>query len=136
MTESRRVRVLVADDNRDAAESLALLLEVLGFDTRAAHDGEQAWGAALTFRPDACVLDVHMPHADGCEVARRVRRAFGRRVLLVAVTGVAGGPYDDRMAAAGFDVRFVKPADPTAVARLLAQAEERPATSLPPSAQA
>ncbi|MFO0847217.1 MAG: response regulator [Gemmataceae bacterium] len=120
MTVSRpAVRVLVADDNRDAADSLALMLALLGYDTRTVYDGERACATAAEFEPDACLLDVHMPGVDGCEVARRVRAAFGHRVLLVAITGVTGGEYDERVSRAGFNARFAKPCDPNELMRLL-----------------
>lgn len=123
------IRVLCVDDNRDAAVSLAELLEMVGFDTRFAVDGPSGLDEALTFRPDACVLDVHMPGMDGCELARRLRAAFGGRLFLVAVTGVTGGEFDRRVDEAGFDLRFAKPADPEVLVHALTRAA--PAVGLP-----
>ena len=113
-------RVLVVDDNRDAAEALALLLEIGGHHTRLAHDGFEALAACETFRPDAVLLDLGLPRLGGIEAARRIRAAdWGRDVLLIALTG--WGQERDRRASleAGFDHHLVKPADHEAVLRLL-----------------
>ncbi len=113
-------RVLVVDDNRDAAEALALLLEIGGHQTRLAHDGFEALAACETFRPDAVLLDLGLPRLGGIEAARRIRAAdWGRDVLLIALTG--WGQEGDRRASleAGFDHHLVKPADHEAVLRLL-----------------
>ena len=119
-----RLRVLVADDNVDAAESLAMLVEELGAETRVAHDGEEALAAAEALRPHVAFLDVGMPKLDGYEVGRRVRAAgWGRDVVLVAVTG--WGQPDDRRRSreAGFDRHLVKPAPLEAVEEVLAAAD-------------
>jgi CheY-like chemotaxis protein/two-component sensor histidine kinase len=119
-----RLRVLVADDNVDAAESLAELLEELGPETRVAYDGEQALAAAAAFRPDVAFLDVGMPKLDGYEVGRRIRaEPWGRDVELVALTG--WGQADDRRRSreAGFDEHLVKPATLDMVAKVLAAAD-------------
>jgi signal transduction histidine kinase/CheY-like chemotaxis protein len=121
-----RSRVLIADDNLDAAESLALLLEDLGAETRIAHDGEQALAAAAAFRPDVAFLDLGMPMLDGYEVGRRIRaEPWGRAVMLVALTG--WGQPDDRRRSreAGFDEHLVKPAAVDVVEKVLAVAEPR-----------
>jgi signal transduction histidine kinase/DNA-binding response OmpR family regulator len=114
-------RVLVVDDNKDAAESLALLLGVAGHQTRVCHDGPSCLQAAAEFRPEAVLLDIGLPGMDGYEVARRLRAnpATGR-ALLVALTGY--GQADDlrRAREAGFNHHFVKPADLDALAALLA----------------
>lgn len=119
------LRVLCVDDNRDAAVSLAELFELVGFDSRFACDGESGLAEALDFRPDVCVLDINMPKLDGCELAGRLRAAFGRDVVLIAVTGVANWQQCQRIAEAGFDVRLTKPADPDVLIQLLAAAERR-----------
>jgi signal transduction histidine kinase/DNA-binding response OmpR family regulator len=113
-------RVLVVDDNRDAAESLALLLEVAGHATRVSHDGPTALTTAAEFQPDAVLLDIGLPGMDGYEVARRLRAApTTRRALLVALTGYGQIEDQRRAREAGFDHHLVKPADLEALAALL-----------------
>lgn len=110
---NRKIRVLCVDDNRDAAETLALLLELLGFDTRACFDGPAALALAGDFRPDVCLLDINMPVMDGHELAGRLREAAaGRPLLLVATT--ARSPDADR-GRTGFHLHLVKPVDITAL---------------------
>ncbi|VTT96645.1 pas pac sensor hybrid histidine kinase : PAS/PAC sensor hybrid histidine kinase OS=Haliangium ochraceum (strain DSM 14365 / JCM 11303 / SMP-2) GN=Hoch_3141 PE=4 SV=1: GAF_2: HisKA: HATPase_c: Response_reg: PAS_9: HisKA: HATPase_c: Response_reg [Gemmataceae bacterium] len=114
-------RVLVVDDNVDAAESLAQLLQLMGHDTRTAHEGEAGVEAAERFRPDLILLDIGMPRLNGYDAARRIRaRPWGRSVVLVALTG--WGQDDDRRrtAEAGFDHHLVKPVEPQVVLGLLA----------------
>jgi PAS domain S-box-containing protein len=114
-----RRRVLVVDDNVDAADSLALLLKLSGQETRVAYDGPTALLVAEAFRPQLVLLDIGMPGMDGYEVARRLREQ-GRKVPLVAVTG--WGQEEDRRRSreAGFDHHLVKPVDPSALQQLLA----------------
>ncbi|CAG1017361.1 two-component system, sensor histidine kinase ChiS [Burkholderiaceae bacterium] len=104
-------RVLVVDDNRDAAESLAQLLSADGHEVRIAHDGEQALRTAEAFRPQVVLLDIGLPDLDGYEIARRLRAQRGDAVRLIAITG--WGQAADRLRAreAGFDVHLVKPID-------------------------
>jgi len=114
-------RVLVVDDNEDAATSLGMLLNFLGADVRVAHDGPAALSAFDAYRPGIVLLDIGMPVMDGYEVARVLRtRADGARVPLVALTG--WGQEEDRRRAreAGFDYHMVKPADIEALQALLA----------------
>jgi PAS domain S-box-containing protein len=116
-----RRRILVADDNRDSADSLATMLSLMGHDARAAYDGPDAIQEAATYRPDFIVLDVGMPTLDGYEAARRIRsEPWSNGVVLVALTG--WGQEEDRARArnAGFDFHLTKPANPDALARLLA----------------
>jgi len=115
----RRVRALVIEDNRDAAESLHLLLEQLGCEAAVALTGPAGVDAAHATPPDIVFCDIGLPGLDGYEVAKRIRaEVWGPRVVLVAVTGY-GREEDRRKAeAAGFDMHFVKPADPNAIARL------------------
>jgi signal transduction histidine kinase/ActR/RegA family two-component response regulator len=106
----RNRRVLVVDDNRDAADSLAMLLRLMGADVRVAYGGEDACQSYFAFRPSVSFLDIGMPDLDGYEVARRIRRdPASRDTVLVALTG--WGQEDDRRrsAAAGFDHHLVKP---------------------------
>jgi CheY-like chemotaxis protein/two-component sensor histidine kinase len=124
-----QLRVLVADDNRDAAASLAMMLEKLGHDVRVAYDGLQALELAEQLRPELALLDLGMPGADGCAVARRLRGApWGRAALLVAVTGW-GQPSDRaRTEEAGFDRHAVKPLGFGELGELLALAAARRAS--------
>jgi CheY-like chemotaxis protein len=107
-----RRRVLVVDDNRDAAEMLGQLLGALGAVVSLAFNGKDALDALTAFRPDCVLLDIGMPGMDGYEVARRIRSsADGQHVLLVALTGW-GQEHDQlRSRAAGFDHHVVKPPD-------------------------
>ena len=118
---SRR-RVLVADDNRDAADSLAMLLGYMGHDVRAAYDGEAALAAAAAFRPELVLMDLGMPKMDGYEAARRIRaEPWGGARFLVALTGWGADDDRERTRAAGFDRHLVKPVDPAALTTLIAE---------------
>lgn len=111
----------MADDNKDAADTLALLLDMDGYEASVAHSGLQALEAIRQSRPDAAILDIGMPDLNGYEVARRIRdEAWGRDVFLLAVTG--WGHPDDvaRAKAAGFNEHLTKPVDAENVVRLLA----------------
>ncbi len=121
------MRVLVVDDSRDAAESLALLLRAAGHEVSTAYAGPAALEAARAFRPEAVLLDIGLPGMDGYEVARRLRRESGLdRALLVAVTGY--GQDEDRRRAheAGFDHHLVKPADLETLQGILSRAAAGP----------
>jgi DNA-binding response OmpR family regulator len=104
-------RILVVDDNVDAAQALATMLEMEGHTIRTAGDGEEALEIAAQFQPAVVLLDIGLPRLDGYEVARRLRAGGGAGLLLVALTGY--GQYEDRRAAldAGFDCHFVKPVE-------------------------
>jgi CheY-like chemotaxis protein len=107
------LRVLVVDDNRDAADTLADLLQLYGADVRVCYEGSAALELAPEFPFDAAVLDVHMPGIDGCELARKLTALVGgRRVLFVALTGVSDPAARKRTAAAGFDLHLTKTAAP------------------------
>ena len=101
----------MVDDNEDAANSLATLLEVMGYDVRIAYDGPEGIEAADEFEPAVALLDIGLPKLSGYDIARHVRGKRGEDVLLVAITG--WGQEDDRRRAheAGFDHHFTKPAD-------------------------
>jgi len=112
------LRVLVVDDNRDAADSLGLLLELNGAAVRVAYGGADALREAETFRPHVGLFDIHMPGMSGLELARAMReRADGGPLLLIAVTGVSDEDAVERTAAAGFDRHLTKPADPAELDR-------------------
>jgi CheY-like chemotaxis protein len=119
-------RVLVVDDNVDAARMMAVMLSSVGHEVRVEHRGETALTAAHEFRPDAVLLDIGLPDLDGYAVARRLRaNPEFQHVLLVAVTGY-GRDYDWRMSrAAGCDEHFIKPVDPQALAALITRRAAR-----------
>jgi CheY-like chemotaxis protein len=118
----RRGRVLVADDNRDAAESLGLVLRCMGYEVSIAYGGAEALEIGARDRPRAAIIDIGMPGMSGHEVARRMRReAWGRKAILIALTG--WGQETDKQAAlaAGFDDHLTKPVDPDDVEAVLTQ---------------
>jgi CheY-like chemotaxis protein len=113
-------RVLIADDNVDAAVGLAEWLEAMGYEVYTAHDGIEALEAARLLRPEAVLLDIAMPLLNGDEVCRRLRtESWTRDVLMVAVTGFSGPEEYRRSLEAGFDFHFVKPVDPREIRALL-----------------
>jgi PAS domain S-box-containing protein len=115
-----RGRVLIADDNKDGAESLALMLELSGYEVAKAFSGSEALEAAMHMRPHVVLLDIGMPGLTGYEVARRMRlEAWGRHTILIAVTGWGQQEDKQRARAAGFDEHLTKPVDPTELERLL-----------------
>ncbi len=119
-----RRRVLVADDNRDAADSMAMMLRLGGHEVHAVHDGQEAVDAAGWFRPDLALLDIGMPRLNGFEACRRIReQPWGRSVTLVAITGWGQEGDKRRATEAGFDHHLTKPVDPAALERLLASSE-------------
>jgi PAS domain S-box-containing protein len=121
-------RILVVDDNVDAADGLKMLLELDGEDARAAYDGEAALKIAKEFRPQIVLLDVGIPHMDGYEIARRLRSApETRAAILVAVTGWGQSEDRRRSKEAGFDYHLVKPVDPATLHRLLQALKARSA---------
>lgn len=118
----RRLRVLVVDDNVDAADSLAILLQASGHDTRVAYGGQQALQAAQAFQPEAIFCDLGMPGMGGFELASRLRQdARFDDTALIAVTG--WGTEDDkrRTQRAGFDFHLTKPAGPDNLQAILAE---------------
>ena len=118
------LRILIVDDNRDAADSLAMLLRTTGNEIRTAYDGLEALQVASEFRPEVVLLDIGLPKIDGHEVARRLRREpWGQQVCLIAVTGWSDVSDRTKSRAAGFDHHLVKPLDTTHLARLLGSVE-------------
>ena len=116
------LRILVVDDNRDAAESLAMLLKMMGNNVHTAHDGEEAVTAAREFQPQLVLCDIGLPKLNGYEACRQMKaQAWDKNMILIAVTG--WGQDDDRRksAAAGFDHHLIKPVDPQTLMKLLAK---------------
>jgi len=112
-------RVLVVDDNQDAAASLAEILRLDGHQVEAVYGAQQAFAAIANFNPDVILLDIGLPDIDGYQVARRIR-ASGSIVRLVALTGYGQAEDVQRTRAAGFDAHLVKPVDFVALERVVA----------------
>jgi CheY-like chemotaxis protein len=112
-------RILVVDDNRDAADSLALLLEADGAWVRVAYDGRNALAQAASFKPHTVLLDLGMPGMDGYAVAHELRRAESRELRVVALTGWGQEADRRRTSAAGFDHHLTKPVNIEELERLL-----------------
>jgi len=126
-------RILVADDNADALESLAVLLKLSGHEVFSAPNGAAALEAAAEHRPEVVLLDIGMPLLDGYEVARRIRaQTWGRSMMLVALTGWGQDADRLRSREAGFDSHLVKPLD---LARLTQVLEELSAQAAPPASR-
>ncbi len=122
-----RQRILIADDNADAAASLALLLQSAGQDVHTAGDGFAAVEAAESFRPAVILLDIGMPGLNGYETCKRIRaQPAGDSVMLIALSGWGEDEYKARARAAGFDHYFIKPVDFEALHKLLGNLPERP----------
>ena len=112
------MRILIADDNRDAADSLSMLLKLGGHDIKVARTGGEALVIANQFRPEVGIIDIGMPDMDGYEVAKRIRHeAWGERMTLIAVTGWGQADDKRRALAAGFDRHMTKPVDPEELER-------------------
>jgi CheY-like chemotaxis protein len=119
--ELRPRRILVVDDNRDSADSMAMVLQFLGHEAHAVYDGEEAVLAAHTLAPDVVLLDIGLPKLDGYGAARRIReQAPDHTPVLVALTG--WGQDEDRQRArdAGFDHHLTKPVTPEVIEKLIA----------------
>jgi len=115
------LRILIVDDNKDGADSLAMVLKMMGNDTRTAYDGKEGVELAGEFRPEVVLFDIGMPKLNGYEACRLIRKQpWGRKVIVIAVTG--WGQEDDRQRShdAGFDHHMVKPVDPQVLMKMLA----------------
>jgi CheY-like chemotaxis protein len=118
----QRYRILVVDDNHDSALSLAMMLSIMGHETRTAHDGESAVTTAESFLPEVVLLDIGLPKLNGYEVAQRIREnAWGKTMFLIAVTGWGQEEDRQRSSEVGLNVHMVKPVEPAALERLLAE---------------
>jgi two-component system, chemotaxis family, CheB/CheR fusion protein len=124
--KSGGLRILVADDNHDNANSCAMLLQLSGHDVRIAYSGGAALEIAAEFRPQIALIDVRMPEMNGYDVARRMRaEKGGKDILLVAVTGL-GQEADKRAAeSAGFDHHLAKPYDLETLKPLFARCSQK-----------
>jgi len=114
------LRILIVDDNRDGADSLGMMLRIMGNDIRTAYDGQEGVDVAGEFRPEVVLFDIGMPKLNGYEACRRIReQPWGKGIVLIAVTG--WGQDDDRLRShqAGFDHHMIKPVDPKALMTML-----------------
>ena len=121
MTDTHdRLSILVVDDDPDTADTLAILLHLLGYHTRAAHGGAEAQAMATEDRPDVVILDLLMPGIDGWELAHRLQPVSpDRRPLLIAVTGCEGKEERRRAREAGIDLYLIKPVLTAALTEVL-----------------
>jgi len=119
-------RILVVDDLKDITETMGVLFEALGHDTRLAADGRQAVETTLAFEPDIVFLDLEMPVLNGYETARAVRGApLPRQPFLIALTQAHGTPVEVATRAVGFDFYLRKPVDTNALLALVADLSGR-----------
>ena len=121
------LRILIVDDNRDSATSLAMLLKKMGNDTRSAYDGQEAIQIANEFQPEVILLDIGLPKLNGYEVCRRIRKEPALdQVVIIAQTGWGQEGDRQRTSDAGFDHHMVKPLDTAALVKLLTEIKSRP----------
>ena len=115
-----RIRVLRVDDYPDTADSAATLLRIVGFETRACYNGAAALRIVRDFRPGVCLIDLNMPGMPGDELASRLREIPELQpLLLVAVTAMSCPESFQRIEAAGFHIRMIKPADPCKLVKVV-----------------
>ena len=115
------LRILIVDDNKDGADSLAMVLKMMGNDARTAYDGQEGVELAEEFRPEVVLFDIGMPKLNGYEACRLIRKQpWGRKVIVIAVTGWGQGDDRQRSHDAGFDHHMVKPVNPQALMKMLA----------------
>ncbi len=120
-------RILVVDDNRDSADSLGMLLRMMGNNVHTAYDGLEAVGAAAAFRPDVVLLDIGLPKLNGYEAARQIRQqSGGANIVLIALTGWGQEEDRRRTREAGFDHHLTKPLDLAVLQKILAAQSHRP----------
>jgi CheY-like chemotaxis protein len=120
-TTPKRFRILVVDDNHDSALSMAMMLSIMGHETRTAHDGESAVTTAESFLPEVVLLDIGLPKMNGYEVAQRIReKPWGVSMFLIAVTGWGQDEDRERSSEVGLNLHMVKPVEPSALEKLLA----------------
>jgi signal transduction histidine kinase len=114
-------QVLIIDDNEDAANAMAMLIDDMGGEARVAYDGETALAMVTQYQPEVVLLDIGMRGLDGYETCQRIRQVLGNQVLLVALTGFGQQEDKEKATDAGFDAHITKPSDEAALARIFAQ---------------
>jgi DNA-binding response OmpR family regulator len=113
-------KIVIADDNRDAADALGVYLQAAGYQVMVTYSGKEAWQACRQFVPNAMIVDIGMPKLNGFQLARRIRRTgWGFRALLIAVTGWGRSGDTELAKFVGFDYYFQKPVDFIEIQRLL-----------------
>jgi CheY-like chemotaxis protein len=118
--KGRPIRILVVDDNQDSADSLGLLMKLMGNEVRVVNDGLEAVDVANEFEPRVVLLDIGLPTLNGYEAAKRIRQhPWGNQAVLIAVTGWGETVDRQRSKQAGFDHHLVKPVDPDVLTHLL-----------------
>lgn len=127
MPDESNARVLICEDQKDTAETLAALLRLQGYEVLVCHDGASATGKVAKWRPSAAIIDIGLPEITGYAIAQYIRDLpYGSRVLLIAVTGY-GCPADIEMARyAGFNWHFAKPAPPSLILEVLKDPSRKP----------
>jgi CheY-like chemotaxis protein len=126
------LRIVIVDDNRDSAESLQLMLELMGNEVRTGHDGAEAVELVEAFRPHAVLLDIGLPVISGYEAAKRIRALAGsERCMLIAITGWGQDSDRERSREAGFDHHLVKPVDAAQLLGILGAAQPRARAARP-----
>lgn len=121
-----KLRVLCADDNRDAADSAGILLELYGCEVAVCYDADAAFSTALRFKPDLCLIDLSMPGGGGCDLAVRLRGfSAGSPLCLIAVTAYSSESAREATRQAGFDRHFVKPVDWDKLMVIVAEIERK-----------
>ena len=113
------MHILIVDDRRDTADSLAMVLTLTGYSTGVAYNGLAALDAARRRRPDVVVLDLGMPVMNGYEVARRLREMYGQTMLVIAVTGFGREEDRKRSLESGVTMHLVKPVEPVQLTKLI-----------------
>lgn len=114
------LRILIVDDNRDGADSLAMMLKMFGNETKTAYDGEQAVELCMNYEPDVLLLDLGLPKLNGYDACRQIRQQSSRKPpVIIAQTGWGQEEDRQRTREAGFDYHMVKPIDPAALMSLL-----------------
>jgi CheY-like chemotaxis protein len=120
--ETNRYRsIVVADDNRDSADSIAVLLRMSGHEVTVAYDGLRALAQIRTLRPHAAILDLRMPQLDGFQVARSARAEGLRSLTLIALSGLSEHSHRERARAEGFDHFLLKPIEPSELELVLSR---------------
>ena len=119
---TRRLRILVADDEQDAVLTLSTLLRLEGYEVNGVYDGVTAWAVAEDFKPDVAILDINMPGMNGFDVAKNLRMRYGEDgILLIAITGVWNKGSDKILSKlSGFNQHLAKPVEPRALMDILA----------------
>lgn len=124
--QQKRRRIMVIDDNKDAAESMSMLFELWGHEVKCAYDGRTALEAAAQYCPDAVFLDIGLPGMDGYEIAERLReQPQSAQTVLVAITGYGQDEDRRRSREAGIDHHLVKPVAPETLQKLLESLQRR-----------